>query len=88
MEATGENWWNRKVFNTNWSKIKYVNHHNFCYFKDKAEHKLPVSQFCMPVSYYFAQLIYDLFLDYEPLRKAMNWRETNGLAWKEKYILL
>lgn len=34
------------------------------------------------------QLIYDLFLDYEPLRKAMNWCETNGLAWKETCILL
>lgn len=56
MDATGENQWNRKVFNANWSKIKYVNHHDICSFKDKAEHKLPVFQFCMPASYYFASV--------------------------------
>lgn len=30
-------------------KIKYVNHHDFCSYKDKAEHKLPVFQIRMPV---------------------------------------
>lgn len=56
MDTTGENQWNRKVFNANCSKIKYVNHHDFCSFKDKTEHKLPVFQFCMPVSCYFASV--------------------------------
>lgn len=48
MDTIGENQGNRKGFNANWSKIKYVNHHDSCTFKDKAEHKLPAFQFCMP----------------------------------------